>query len=140
MSAMLLQNATSPRTEIIIGSSDGTDHEGNTIVAGIISADGWKLLIAPHIDPAFFQGPVFPNTSTTAQPHCELGAALWRWTLLSLSAARTATTLTTPFFPSIQQYSAVIRMALASKKGPGCLFNVLNDPCVPFFALPVACR
>jgi arylsulfatase B len=73
MSAMLLANASSPRTEIVIGSSDGSDHEGNTYVAGIISDDGWKLIIAPSIDPAFYQGPVFPNTSTTAQPHLKCG-------------------------------------------------------------------
>jgi arylsulfatase B len=69
MSGVLLgSNATSPRTEIIIGSSDVDDHSGNTIVAGVIDGAGWKLLIERAIDPAFFQGPVYPNSSTSATP------------------------------------------------------------------------
>ena len=59
-SAVLLgTNMTSPRTEIAIGSSDDSDHTGNTIVAGLIDADGWKLIIPGNVDPAFYQGPVF---------------------------------------------------------------------------------
>lgn len=75
MSGVLLGvNATSPRTEIIIGSSDTSDHEGGTIVAGVIDSSGWKLLIG-NVDPAFFQGPVYPNasTSTTPPPHLVCG-------------------------------------------------------------------
>ena len=61
MSAVLLgTNATSPRQEIVIGSSDDSDHAGNTIVAGVIDAEGWKLILAGEsVDPAFYQGPVF---------------------------------------------------------------------------------
>lgn len=74
MSPVLLgANATSPRTEIVIGSSDGNDHEGNTIVAGVIDVDGWKLLIG-DIDPAFFQGEVYPNSTSAAhEPHLVCG-------------------------------------------------------------------
>ena len=55
-------NATSPRTEVPIGSSDANDHTGNAIVAGLIdAASGWKLLIEAHIAPAFPQGPIYPN-------------------------------------------------------------------------------
>jgi len=36
---LLGTNATSPRTEIVIGSSDGNDHKGNTIVAGVIDGE-----------------------------------------------------------------------------------------------------
>ena len=94
LSAMLLANASSPRTEIVIGDSDNNDHVGNTVVSGVIAVDGWKLLIAPHIDPAFFQGPIFPNTSTSKQPHLVCGD------------------------PD----------GSGAAKGPGCLFNVLDDP------------
>jgi arylsulfatase B len=94
LSAVLLgKNSTSPRTEIIIGSSDTNDHSGNTIVAGVIDAQGWKLLIG-SVDPAFFQGPIFPNKSTSQQPHLVCGD------------------------PD----------GTGASKGPGCLFNVLEDP------------
>jgi len=74
MSGIILGvNSTSPRTEIIIGSSDYNDHSGNTMVAGLIDAEGWKLLIESAIDPAFFQGPIFPNSSTSQQPHLSCG-------------------------------------------------------------------
>ena len=64
MSALLLgANLTSPRTEVPIGSSDGDDHSGNTIVAGLIDAEGWKLLIEARVAPAFPQGPIFPNAT-----------------------------------------------------------------------------
>jgi arylsulfatase B len=64
LSSILLGiNTTSPRTEIIIGSSDVDDHSGNTIVAGLIDVEGWKLLIEARIAPAFQQGPVYPNTT-----------------------------------------------------------------------------
>ena len=35
---------------------------------GVIDGAGWKLLIERAIDPAFFQGPVYPNKSTSATP------------------------------------------------------------------------
>lgn len=55
-------NATSPRTEIVIGNSDDSDHRGNTIVSGLIDADGWKLILG-NVDPAFFTGPIYPNST-----------------------------------------------------------------------------
>ena len=97
MSAVLLgANATSPRTEIVIGSSDGSDHAGNTIVAGVIDSEGWKLLIEPSIDPAFWQGEVYPNASTSATPppHLKCGDP----------------------------------QGAGAARGPGCLYNVLQDP------------
>lgn len=67
-SAVLLgTNMTSPRTEIAIGSSDDSDHTGNTIVAGLIDADGWKLIIPGNVDPAFYQGPVFRASGAGGQ-------------------------------------------------------------------------
>ena len=74
MSPVLLGvNATSPRTEIVIGSSDNNDHHGNTIVAGVIDAEGWKLVLG-NVDPAFFQGEVYPNSTTAEhQPHLVCG-------------------------------------------------------------------
>jgi arylsulfatase I/J len=93
LSAVLMgTNATSPRTEIAIGSSDDSDHAGNTLVVGVIDSAGWKLLLG-NVDPAFFQGPVYPNISTAAapEPHLKCGD------------------------PN-------------DGSGPGCLFNVLDDP------------
>jgi arylsulfatase I/J len=93
LSAVLMgTNATSPRTEIAIGSSDDSDHAGNTLVAGVIDSAGWKLLLG-NIDPAFYQGSVYPNVSTAAapEPHLKCGD------------------------PN-------------DGSGPGCLFNVLDDP------------
>lgn len=75
LSAVLLgTNESSPRTEVPIGGSDGSDHAGNTLVAGLIDAQGWKLILG-NVDPAFFQGPVYPNTSTAAspEPHLKCG-------------------------------------------------------------------
>ncbi len=88
-------NMTSPRTEIIIGSSDDSDHAGNTIVAGLIDVDGFKLLIEEKISPAFFQGQIYPNDTTTKiEPPLSCGD------------------------PD----------ASGKLYGPGCLFNVLDDP------------
>ena len=68
LSGLLLgTNATSPRTEVPIGSSDVDDHSGNTIVAGLIDKDGWKLLIEAKIAPAFPQGPIYPNTTAPGE-------------------------------------------------------------------------
>ena len=51
MSPIILNiNATSPRTEIVIGNSDDNDHRGNTIVSGII--DGTHAVqVAPVVTP-----------------------------------------------------------------------------------------
>ena len=58
-------NATSGRRLQFLGSSDGSPDKGNTIVQGVIrAADGYKLLIG-DANPAFWQGPTFPNSSTT---------------------------------------------------------------------------
>ena len=56
-------NATSGRRLQFLGSSDGTPGVGNTIVQGVIrAADGYKLLLG-DLNPAFWQGPTFPNAS-----------------------------------------------------------------------------
>jgi arylsulfatase I/J len=96
MSAMLLgANATSPRTEVAIGSSDGADNAGNTIVQGLIEVPTGLKLIIGQTDPAFFQGPTYPNSSSTVKPpHLVCGD------------------------PD----------ATGKDKGPGCLFDILNDP------------
>ncbi len=66
----------SQRDELWIGSTDDSDRAGNTLVQGLITtANGHKFLIG-SIDPAFFQGPVFPNNSASAQtrqPHLDCG-------------------------------------------------------------------
>ena len=96
MSALLFgTNATSPRTEVAIGSSDGADNAGNTIVQGIIDVPSGLKLVIGDIDPAFFQGPTYPNTTSTVKPpHLVCGD------------------------PD----------AGGKAYGPGCLFDVLNDP------------
>ena len=54
-------NRTSPRTRVVIG--DATDEAGgDTLVGGIITNEGWKLLRG-HIGNPFWQGPIFPNRS-----------------------------------------------------------------------------
>jgi arylsulfatase B len=66
-------NATSPRTHVILGSSNGPNimENGRTIVTGVIRADGWKLLVG-DIGGAFWQGPTYPNASgyPSATLHC----------------------------------------------------------------------
>jgi len=86
---------TSPRTEVPIGTSDDTDNSGNTLVQALIEvASGLKLIIG-DTDPAFFQGPTYPNASSTVkQPHLVCGD------------------------PD----------ASGKDYGPGCLFDVVNDP------------
>ena len=65
------QGAKSPRTEVPIGSSDNNDNSGNTIVQGLIEVPTGLKLIIGNTDPAFFQGPTYPNkTSTVAQASC----------------------------------------------------------------------
>ena len=56
-------NASSPRTHVLLGSSDGTDKSGNTIVEGVVRADGYKLLLGKQAS-AFWTGPVYPNSTT----------------------------------------------------------------------------
>lgn len=58
-------NATSPRTEVVIGSHVGADGAGAgpTFVQGIITADGWKLLHS-NMEMNVFTGPFYPNAST----------------------------------------------------------------------------
>jgi arylsulfatase I/J len=56
-------SAASGRRLQFLGSSDGSPDKGNTIVQGVIrAADGYKLLLG-DANPAFWQGPVFPNSS-----------------------------------------------------------------------------
>lgn len=63
---LLGTNSTSPRTEIVIGNSDDSDHSGNTIVAGVINTtSGYKYIIG-SVDPAFVQGEIFPNSTSAA--------------------------------------------------------------------------
>ena len=63
----------SPRMEIPIGSSDDADNQGNTIVQGLIDVNrtsntyGLKAIFG-QTDPAFYQGPIYPNTSSTIKP------------------------------------------------------------------------
>ena len=67
------QVKNSPRMEIPLGSSDNADNAGNTIVQGFIDVNktsntyGLKLILG-SVDPAFFQGPVYPNISSTVKP------------------------------------------------------------------------
>ena len=55
-------NATPPRSHILIGSSDDTDKSGNTIVEGVLRADGYKLILGKQAS-AFWTGPVYPNST-----------------------------------------------------------------------------
>ena len=57
-------SASSGRRLQFLGSSDGTPGVGNTIVQGVIRVeDGFKLLLGTA-NPAFWQGPTFPNASS----------------------------------------------------------------------------
>ena len=55
-------NSTSPRRYVLLGSSDNAQDAGNTIITGIVRADGFKLLLG-EISSAFWTGPVFPNST-----------------------------------------------------------------------------
>jgi arylsulfatase I/J len=74
MSGLLTgSNRTSPRMELIIGSSNGKSiQEGNTTVQGVTRADGWKLLIG-GLGSAFWQGPIYPNSSGYGKGSLECG-------------------------------------------------------------------
>lgn len=91
-------NLTSPRTEIAIGSSDDSDHQGNTIVQALIMDDGdgkiHKLIIG-DVKPAFFQGPVYPNASSTV---------------------------------ASKRLACGDPDGTGVSKGPGCLFEIGGDP------------
>jgi arylsulfatase I/J len=88
-------NKSSARRLQFLGSTDDTPGKGNTIVQGVIRAvDGYKLLLGDH-NPAFWQGPTFPNASA--------GGNFTRLVCGDPDAAGAA-------------------------RGPGCLFNVLEDP------------
>lgn len=58
-------NKSSGRRLQFLGSSDDTPGIGNTIVQGVIRvADGYKLLLGDS-NPAFWQGPTYPNSSAS---------------------------------------------------------------------------
>lgn len=88
-------NASSGRRMQFLGSSDGTPGVGATVVQGVIRAqDGYKLLLG-DVNPAFWQGPTFPNASSGGN-------------FSSLACGDPE--------------------AKGAAYGPGCLFNVLEDP------------
>ena len=89
--------ATSPRTEVVLGTSLSSNiATGATSVQGIIRADGWKLLIGSVGSP-FWQGPVYPNAS--GYPH-----------------------------PPAAECGDPALPAGEVGAGPGCLYNVFQDP------------
>ena len=57
-------NATSPRTEVVLGACAGGAADGPTAVQGLVRADGLKLLVA-SLDNAVWQGPFYPNATTS---------------------------------------------------------------------------
>ena len=67
-------NTTSPRPYIILGSSDNSDKEGNTIVTGVIRADGYKLLLG-KLSSAWWTSDTYPNSSgyPTGNENCGTG-------------------------------------------------------------------
>ena len=72
-------NATSPRRHVILGSSDDSDKAGNTIVTGVVRADGYKLLLG-KLATAFWTGPQYPNASggyPSASEHCGTAGCLF---------------------------------------------------------------
>ena len=88
-------NASSGRRLHFLGSSDDSPDKGNTIVQGVIRAvDGYKLLLG-DANPAFWQGPIFPNASAGGN-----------FTHLACGDPE----------------------GFVAARGPGCLFNVLEDP------------
>ena len=91
-------NDTSPRTEVILGTSLNGDIQANgqTSVQGVLRSDGYKLLIGT-LSSAFWQGPSFPNSSAHP-PSASLECG-------------------DPALP-----------ANALGAGNGCLFNVFDDP------------
>ena len=57
-------NATSPRSEVVLGSGLGGAADGATAVQGVIRADGFKVLVG-SLDNAVWQGAFYPNASTS---------------------------------------------------------------------------
>jgi arylsulfatase I/J len=68
-------NASSPRSEVVLGACAGGAADGPTSVQGLIRADGYKLLVDELID-AVWQGPFYPNSTTSwANTPVECGTA-----------------------------------------------------------------
>jgi arylsulfatase B len=59
------QNTTSPRTEVVLGSSSVFPPvaSGSTVVQSVIRSDGWKLLVG-LVGENVYTGPFYPNAST----------------------------------------------------------------------------
>jgi arylsulfatase B len=75
MSGLLLgTNMTSPRTEIVMGSSTNPNimANGATVVQGVLRADGYKLLVGT-LSPGTWQGPIYPNASGHSDAALECG-------------------------------------------------------------------
>ena len=129
LSGLLLgTNASSPRTEIPIGSSDVDDHSGNTIVAGLIDRDGWKLLIVAKFAPAFPLARCPPPPPDAAPCNSERERRP--------NPRHTHTAHLRPQGPIFPNGTAPGENSApcgdpsgkGPAKGPGCLFNVLTDP------------
>ena len=58
-------NATSPRTEVPIGSSGDGISDGATIIQGLLRADGYKILW-DSCDFPVWTGPIYPNKTTAS--------------------------------------------------------------------------
>jgi len=63
------QVATSPRTEVPVGSTAGEAgmvhrNASETVVQGVVTADGWKLLVG-QTGQNIWTGPYYPNASTS---------------------------------------------------------------------------
>ena len=56
-------NSTPPREYVMLGSTDADPQSGNTIVQGVVRADGYKLLLG-KVANNWWTGPVYPNAST----------------------------------------------------------------------------
>ena len=56
-------NATSPRTEVVLGACAGGAADGPTAVQGLIRSDGYKLLV-DTLTNAVWTGPFYPNSTT----------------------------------------------------------------------------
>jgi hypothetical protein len=59
-------NSTPPRTEVVLGDDTDDGNDGETLVAGVIRADGYKLLVGQLVN-GFWTGPLSPN-GTACQP------------------------------------------------------------------------
>ena len=119
-------NASSPRTHIILGSSDDSDKAGNTIVEGVIRADGCggagagrgrgRLRLhararAPALTPA------------TPRPHLPLPSARPPRSYKLILGKQHSAFWTGPTYPNSSTYPTGTEDCTA-----GCLFNVFTDP------------